>query len=98
MGQFSQRPNQLFMGIAYLKQTSKSKTAISTQRWTSKLIIYLWEYTSALWEFHNGVLHGHTQDENEQMEIAKVTAAINEAHKRYNEDPFIVPRVFTTDL
>jgi hypothetical protein len=60
----------------------------------------LWEYSLAVWDFRNGILHGHTLEEAAALEIDTATKEITEAYARYQKDPFIIPchlsSLFTT--
>jgi hypothetical protein len=62
----------------------------SSMLWSSSLIIHLFNYTSSLWRFRNGVLHGHNLKEEKLKKLEKLEEAISTAYQKYNSDPFII--------
>jgi hypothetical protein len=64
--------------------------AIPAPKWTSALIWSILEYSSALWSFRNGVVHGHTIVEEKQKRLAALSVEITQAYEQYNQDTFIV--------
>ncbi len=65
---------------------------IPAPKWTSALIRSILEYSSALWSFRNGVVHGHTIVEEKQKRLAALSVEITQAYEQYNQDNFIVSR------
>ncbi len=50
----------------YLTHLSFSNTTVfSSIGWSARIITTLWAYSFSIWEYRNGVLHGHTLVENE---------------------------------
>lgn len=76
---------------AYQHVYTKANNTTSSTSWSSKLIKVILDYSFSLWEYRNGVLHGHTIEENEAKESEKISSQIRTAYMKYQEDPHIIP-------
>jgi hypothetical protein len=75
-----------------LTQTNKQSKKVSATTWSSNLIGALLLYTSSLWKFWNGVLHGHTLEEEDKKKRETLSINITNAYTAYETAKFIVSR------
>ncbi len=66
----------------------------SPTSWTTDLISLILDFSFSLWDFRNGVLHGHTLEEQAAKERALLTNEITEAYETFHKYKFIVPSNF----
>jgi hypothetical protein len=79
-------------GKAYVHHNQiKQKHITSLTTWTSSLIHLILEYFFSLWEFRNGVMHGHTNEEIMVRESNAIASRIHLAYLNYQDDHFHVP-------
>jgi hypothetical protein len=74
--------------------TKPHQELVSATPWATKLIIHLWEYSSELWKFRNGVNYGHTQAEAIERELAHLCEQVSVEFSLYHSDPFIISPQF----
>ena len=60
--------------------------------WGAELITHLLMYSSSLWKFRNGILHGHNAAESRLKEQEKIHLAISTAYSAYEQDKFVISR------
>jgi hypothetical protein len=61
-----------------------------------KLIQHILEYSAALWSFRNGVVHGHTIDEEKSKWLASLASEITQTYEQYAQDNLIISRHLST--
>ncbi len=64
--------------------------------WSSYLISSIIKYTTLLWQYRCGVLHGHTKMESEQKLLQSLCNEITILYQEYSSDPFMIPRSLST--
>ncbi len=62
--------------------------------WATQVVRALWDYSSALWKFCNGVKYGHTQAEAIEKELRGLQHQVRTEFKLHDQDPFIVSPQF----
>ncbi len=78
--------------IAYSK--CKPSPMQSLSQWTAKLISYTLKFSYSLWAFRNGIVHGHSLEEQEAKEREALCQEVRRAYEEYQRDKFIVPSNF----
>jgi hypothetical protein len=73
-----------------MAQSLPNKTLGSSGR-TDKIIPILWDYSQAIWEYRNGVVHGRTIEEQAVLEITAVQTEMTFAYEEYAKDQLIIP-------
>jgi hypothetical protein len=97
MGNFLRGRISLHWRKAYtLSKKGGHPNAIPAPKWTSTLIRSILDYSSALWSFWNGVVHGHTKAEGKTKRLAALSAEITQAYEQYHQDNFIISRHLST--
>jgi hypothetical protein len=82
---------------AYLAYKSLyNNNPLTTTSWVATIIPSLWEYTAALWEHRNGILHGHTIQVMETKELEAIRLQITAAYVKYSKDRFIISRYLSS--
>jgi hypothetical protein len=76
-----------------ISTASNEKDAIS---WSTGLISLLLMYSSSLWKFRNGILHGHNLTESRLKEQEKLHQDILAAFSVYEQDKFVVSRTLSS--
>jgi hypothetical protein len=71
-----------------------TNNAIKTGQWTKHLIRALWYYSKSLWVYRNGVVHGHSKEEEKAREKERLQRLVEEEFKLYQGDQFIVSPQF----
>jgi hypothetical protein len=73
-------------GSAFLKLQRFNASCPSTSiHWMHRVILALLDYSSAIWSFRNGVLHGHTMGETVDCDMATIDADIRMHMGRINK-------------
>jgi ribonuclease HI len=79
-----------------ISQTSSQSKAPPASQWISTFIQRVLEYSSALWSFRNGVVHGHTIDEEKSKRLTNLATEITQAYEQYQQDNFIISHNLST--
>ena len=77
-------------GQAFVKETKSSKPKEAQRRWTSRLIKLLWDLAFQLWINRNGILHGPTVEEQQEIRQGLLHTRIEEAYQLFANDSSIV--------
>jgi hypothetical protein len=77
-----------------LFHSKPAQEPITAAPWAKQVIIVLWEYSTNIWKFRNGVKHGHTKEEAIEKELESLRQQVNLEFSLYSQDPFIIPSQF----
>lgn len=58
-------------------------------------ILALRNYSTSLWKYRNGVVHGHTEEEAKQREFTSLQSKVEAAYLDYQADRFLVSPQFS---
>jgi hypothetical protein len=76
---------------AYAMAQTPPNTTLGSSGMTDKIIPILWDYSQAIWEYRNGLVHGRTIEEQAALQVTAVQTEITLAYEEYAKDPFIIP-------
>jgi hypothetical protein len=78
-------------GLAYqLYNTKPQQPLVSALPWAKQV----WNYSSSLWKYRNGVQHGDTAEEERARDLATIHQQVRHEFTLYTKDPFIVASQF----
>jgi len=81
----------LAWGSAY-KVYFKDATDAEIQQWLSDLVRANMDLSLALWKHRNTIVHGADVTAQKEKVKRELTEQVVSAYRRYNSDPFIIPR------
>jgi len=81
----------LAWGSAY-KVYFKDATDTEIQQWLSDLVRANMDLSLALWKHRNTIVHGADVTAQKEKVKRELTEQVVSAYRRYNSDPFIIPR------
>lgn len=77
---------------AYCSYLGSSTTAASVHRWSTQLILSLWEYVQVLWKHCNQVVHG-TAEDRARLILQDLHREVSSLYQQYQSTPeMILPR------
>jgi hypothetical protein len=80
---------------AYQSYHSKPhQEPVNALPWAAQVVRSLWDYSTAIWKFRNGVKYGHTQAEAIEKELKDLQHQVRTEFKLHDHDPFKVSPQF----
>ncbi len=69
---------------------------VDSLSWSKQLILKVWECTTSLWKFRNGMVHGTTTKENNEKVLAELRQRVSDKYAEYARDSFIISPRFNS--
>ena len=75
---------------------SNKQRQIDALPWAKGTILALWDYSTSLWKFHNGVVHGTSKEERAEKELISLQSQVEQQYRLYETDKFLISPQFTS--
>ncbi len=78
----------------HASKATKTSPGTDQERWGSKLITLLWEYTRSIWKQRNGIVYDHSKEEVKNKELQNLREEVAAEYAEYAMDNFLISHQF----